>query len=112
MRSASYATVLMLVMWATRSLADNCESLAGQTFDDARVIATETVAAGATLKSHESKTTAAKPLCRARGVIRPTNDSEIQFEVWLPSIEAWNGKYRGVGNGGNAGNPVYGTRST
>ena len=39
--------------------------------------------------------------CRVQGVIRPSSDSHIEFEVWLPS-SGWNGKYLGVGNGGFA----------
>jgi len=44
--------------------------------------------------------------CRIGGVIRPSNDSEIHFEVWLPD-SAWNGRFRGVGNGGFAGSLNY-----
>ncbi len=40
------------------------------------------------------------------GVIKPTGDSDIQFEVWLPS-SGWNGKFQGVGNGGFAGSINY-----
>jgi feruloyl esterase len=40
--------------------------------------------------------------CEVKGVIRPTKDSEIKFELWLPST-GWNGKYRQQGNGGWAG---------
>jgi hypothetical protein len=40
--------------------------------------------------------------CRVHGVITPTTDSYIRFEVWLPT-SGWNGKYLGVGNGGFAG---------
>ena len=40
--------------------------------------------------------------CVVQGVARPTSDSEIGFEVWLP-LEGWNGKYQQVGNGGWAG---------
>src|SRR5450631_1291019 len=40
--------------------------------------------------------------CRVAGVLRPTGDSEIRFEVWLPE-HGWNGRYLGVGNGGFAG---------
>ena len=39
--------------------------------------------------------------CRVTGVIRPTADSRIGFEVWLP--DQWNGRYLQVGNGGFAG---------
>ena len=40
--------------------------------------------------------------CRVEGVIKPSDDSDIHFEVWLPA-QKWNGKFRGVGNGGFAG---------
>jgi hypothetical protein len=36
------------------------------------------------------------------GELRPTADSHIAFELWLP-IDTWNGKFSGVGNGGWAG---------
>ena len=42
-----------------------------------------------------------------RGVIKPSDDSNIQFEVWMPS-SGWNGKFQGVGNGGYAGSISYG----
>ena len=38
--------------------------------------------------------------------IRPTSDSEIKMEVWLP-IQGWNGRLQVVGNGGWAGNISY-----
>lgn len=41
--------------------------------------------------------------CRVAGIARPTSDSEIRFELWLP-VMGWNGKYEQVGNGGFAGN--------
>ncbi len=34
--------------------------------------------------------------------MRPTSDSKIRFEVWLPE-SGWNGRLLGVGNGGFAG---------
>jgi feruloyl esterase len=40
--------------------------------------------------------------CEVKGVARPTSDSEIKFEVWLP-VSGWNGKFQQVGNGGWAG---------
>jgi hypothetical protein len=44
--------------------------------------------------------------CRVQGVLTPTSDSHIEFEVWLPA-SGWNGKYLGVGNGGFAGDIGY-----
>jgi Tannase and feruloyl esterase len=45
--------------------------------------------------------------CRVRATMRPTNDSEIKIEVWLPPAEVWNGKFMAVGNGGQAGEIYY-----
>src|SRR5712671_2573172 len=40
--------------------------------------------------------------CRVTLVLKPTSDSNINVELWLPT-ENWNGKFMGVGNGGWAG---------
>ncbi|HEY3824111.1 MAG TPA: tannase/feruloyl esterase family alpha/beta hydrolase [Bryobacteraceae bacterium] len=40
--------------------------------------------------------------CAVQGIIRPTKDSEIHFELWIPA-SGWNGKYLQLGNGGWAG---------
>src|SRR5262249_13135009 len=40
--------------------------------------------------------------CVVKGTARPTSDSAIKFEVWLPA-SGWNGKFRQAGNGGWAG---------
>lgn len=40
--------------------------------------------------------------CQVNAVARPTSDSEIGIEIWLPA-EHWNGKYQQTGNGGWAG---------
>ena len=45
--------------------------------------------------------------CRVQGVIAPTQDSHIEFEVWLPASSSWTGRYVGVGNGGFAGSISY-----
>lgn len=44
--------------------------------------------------------------CRVIGTIRPTPDSDIRFEVWMPTAE-WNGKFVGVGNGAWAGSILH-----
>ena len=45
--------------------------------------------------------------CRVQGVIQPSGDSHIEFEVWMPTAE-WNGRYEGLGNGGFAGSIDFG----
>jgi len=44
--------------------------------------------------------------CRVTGLLRPTGDSKIHFEVWMPEKE-WNGRLLGSGNGGFAGAIYY-----
>ncbi len=41
--------------------------------------------------------------CRVSAALRPTPDSNINVEVWLPQGTAWNGRFVGTGNGGYAG---------
>ena len=36
-------------------------------------------------------------------VLKPSSDSLINMELWLPPADKWNGKFMGVGNGGFAG---------
>src|SRR5581483_258950 len=43
-----------------------------------------------------------QPFCRVAAVLKPSSDSEIQVEVWMPE-SGWNGKYEAVGNGGWSG---------
>jgi feruloyl esterase len=45
--------------------------------------------------------------CRVAATMRPTRDSEIKIEVWLPPAKRWNGKFMAVGNGGQAGEIYY-----
>jgi feruloyl esterase len=44
--------------------------------------------------------------CRVAGEIKPTKDSDIKFEVWMPVL-GWNGKFMGMGNGGWSGEIWY-----
>jgi hypothetical protein len=44
--------------------------------------------------------------CRVTAAAKPAADSDIKIEVWLPS-SGWNGRFRGQGNGGFAGEIDY-----
>ncbi|HJT89691.1 MAG TPA: tannase/feruloyl esterase family alpha/beta hydrolase, partial [Bryobacteraceae bacterium] len=76
-------------------------SLSGVTFT-----AVETVAAG----PYHPPARAGQPAppvmlpayCRVAATLRPSSDSDIRMEVWMPA-ENWNGKFQMVGNGGWAG---------
>ncbi|MBO9709091.1 MAG: tannase/feruloyl esterase family alpha/beta hydrolase [Caulobacter sp.] len=41
--------------------------------------------------------------CRVNATLKPTPASSILVEVWLPTKEAWNGKFMATGNGGYGG---------
>jgi len=41
--------------------------------------------------------------CRVVAVLKPSSDSLINMELWLPPANKWNGKFEAVGNGGWAG---------
>ena len=45
--------------------------------------------------------------CRITATMKPSSDSDIKLEVWLPT-SGWNKKYQAVGNGAWAGSIVYG----
>lgn len=50
-----------------------------------------------------SETVGGKQLCKVSVTSRPTADSDIRIETWIPLGEAWNGKFVQLGNGGFAG---------
>jgi feruloyl esterase len=49
--------------------------------------------------------------CRVAATLKPSADSEIKMEVWMPTSN-WNGKYEAVGNGAFNGNINAGPMST
>ena len=44
--------------------------------------------------------------CRVAATLRPSSDSEIKMELWMP-VSDWNGKYQAVGNGAFNGTIAY-----
>jgi hypothetical protein len=84
----------------------SCESLSSLALKNATITSAASVPTG-TYKPPSGPGQAApdEPLptfCRVGGIAKPTSDSEIRFEVWLPA-SGWNGKFQQVGNGGFAG---------
>lgn len=53
------------------------------------------------------RTSIAAAHCRVAAVLKPSEDSEIGMEIWLPAAE-WNGKFQMVGNAGWGGRLHYG----
>ena len=88
----------------------DCGSLTRLTFEGNTTITSATVVSSGTLAASERQTlNNLPPFCRVIGVSKPTSDSHINFEVWLPA-NSWNGKFLSSGEGGYAGTLNY-TRS-
>jgi feruloyl esterase len=49
--------------------------------------------------------------CRVAATLKPTSDSDIKMELWLPA-SGWNGKLQAVGNGAFSGAIVYPAMAT
>jgi feruloyl esterase len=82
--------------------AADCAGLKNLKLEATEITAAGMVTAGA-LDIPEGESLRDLPaFCRVQGVMRPTSDSRIRFEVWLPEKE-WNGRLLGAGNGGFAG---------
>ena len=50
--------------------------------------------------------------CRVAATLKPSSDSVIDVEVWMPESASWNGKFQMVGNGGWAGVISYAAMAT
>ena len=51
--------------------------------------------------------------CRVAATLKPSSDSDIKIEMWMPAASAegsggnWNGKWQAVGNGAFNGSIAY-----
>jgi feruloyl esterase len=113
--TATVSIALLCVALHSRSAhAADCGKLADQHLPNTTITLAESVAAGSFKPPGEARGPGvpAAPFeklpafCRVAGTIKPTPDSDIRFEVWLPAAE-WNGKFVGVGNGVWAGAISY-----
>lgn len=85
-----------------------CAGLIGQKLPNTTITTAHAVTSGSFTPPGSAVPIANLPaFCRVAGVIAPTTESQIRFEVWLP-LERWNGKFAGVGNGGWAGTISFG----
>jgi feruloyl esterase len=102
----SLAAFLMAISIPAAAAATTCENLSSLKLKDATVVAQSIPAGAFAVPGTKStvKTTAA--FCRVALTLKPSTDSDIKVEVWLPST-GWNGKFQGVGNGGFAGSIDY-----
>jgi hypothetical protein len=98
-------TVLIFAAFALPAFA-GCKDLLRAALPDTTVTVAQSIPAGSFTPPYGNPIDKLPAFCRVAGVIKPTSDSYIRFEVWLPA-SGWNGKYLGVGNGGFAGSIGY-----
>lgn len=102
--------LLIALAAASAIYGADCEHLAALKLKDTTISGAHTVAAGAftnpSARGGRNSYADLPSFCRVEGVLRPSSDSEIRFEVWLPS-NGWNGKLFVPGNGGFAGSILY-----
>src|SRR5262249_37886838 len=91
------------VMMLGASNGTSCTSLAALTIPAITIRSSTSVAAGPFTPPGASTAMTLPAFCRVEATARPTSDSDIRFEVWIPPVDAWNGKLQGVGNGGYSG---------
>lgn len=85
--------LLVAVVVVSGALAETpCEKLKSLSLPQTTITAAESVPVAASLPAH----------CRIAAVLKPSDDSRIGIEVWLPDTN-WNGKFDAVGNGAWAG---------
>ncbi|WP_240543494.1 tannase/feruloyl esterase family alpha/beta hydrolase [Spirosoma foliorum] len=85
-----------------------CRQLAQKTFPEATITLADCVPAGSFTPPGSSQPIADLPaFCRVAATLKPTPESMIRIEVWLPETN-WNGRFLGTGTGGGAGSVSYG----
>lgn len=100
-------TLAVLVITAAFSRLDAsgsaaCSALADQQLPNTTLTSAQENRSG-TVQARGEAITGLPPFCQVIGVIQPTPQSQIRFEVWLP-LEQWNGKFSAFGNPGWGGN--------
>ncbi len=98
--------VVPLLFLGVAYAAQNCENLAKLTLAATTITRAESVPAGSFVVPGGKAAPDLPAFCRVTGEIKPTDDSSIQFEVWMPGAK-WNGRFYGAGNGGFAGALSY-----
>ena len=99
------------MLWAVAALAmpaagGDCAGLAKLDLSATTIVAAEEVTSGTFQPPGKEGLKDLPAFCRVTGVIRPSSDSDVRFETWMP-LMGWNSKFQGTGNGGFAGSIGY-----
>ena len=97
---ASPLAVMVAMACAAPAGATTCTDLTGLSLPKTTITLAQSYAAGDTVSGTVK---APVGLCRVAGTVKPGPQSNVHFEVWIPTDGSWNGKYQQIGNGGFAG---------
>jgi feruloyl esterase len=92
-----------------------CEQLKSLKLVDTAITLTESAGPGAFQLPGASPAAVGPVLpafCRVAATLKPSLDSDIKIEVWLPADGGWNRNYLAVGGGGWVGSINYGAMAT
>ncbi|WP_334241594.1 tannase/feruloyl esterase family alpha/beta hydrolase [Terriglobus sp. ADX1] len=99
---SSLLALSLISLPASAFAAQNCAALKRVAVPDATILSATEVPSQPFATPVSGPGLMLPPLCVVKGILHPTADSKIRFEVWLPQT-GWNGKIVDVGNGGFAG---------
>ena len=92
-----------LTLIAVPAKGAKCEDLVKLTLPDVTITSATDVPAGQFTPPGSANALETPAFCRVLAVARPTSDSAINFEVWIPPADQWNHNFEGVGNGAYLG---------
>ena len=113
---------LAVVLFATTLAATPCANLKSVSLPNTTITLAESVPAGTFTplggggaggggqRGGQPAALSVPAFCRIAATLKPSSDSEIDMEVWLP--ENWNQKFQFVGGGGWAGVISYPAMAT
>src|SRR3982751_5491227 len=98
----SSAVLLLLLVSVIPASAAPCESLSSLKLPDTTITSAQAVAAGGFApaggggRGGGAQFSDLPAFCRVALTVKPTTDSDIKIEVWMPASN-WNGKFEAVG---------------
>jgi feruloyl esterase len=102
---------LSLALLCAALQAMDCAALSQLALPRAEITQAELISGGTYQPSYGQALTGLPPFCRVAVTAKPTSDSDIRIEVWMPQ-SGWNSRFEGTGNGGFAGRISYGALGT
>jgi feruloyl esterase len=114
--------VVLALATAPPAYTATCDSLTSLSLPNTTITIAQAVPAGSFTTPYNATLINLPAFCRVAATLKPSSDSNIKVEVWLPSLAPgiggqarsspdspmeWNGKLLALGNGGWAGSVPY-----